>query len=356
MTLMAATVLPNRLIITQNAGKTSIHFAENTTELPHAFILHHPDRLVIDLKNTRIKSDFHTFSLQKTPILHIRIGFPRPGFTRLVFDLKYPIKVVPSTIHHRMTWALQPLAPQKELKITPSKVSLSHSKLIIIIDPGHGGHDPGALGPHGIAEKNVVLQTAQYLAYLINQNPSLHAVLTRNGDYFVSLSERLRIARKNKADLFVAIHADSFFNKYAEGASVYALSHHGATSVAARWLAIHENHSELNNIALGELDDQSYVLRSVLIDLAQTATIRDSLYLANSLLSTLQKVTRLHYRRVEQAPFMVLKSPDIPSILVEIGFLSNPKEESRLRDSSYQHTMAAALYRGICLYRAAYTG
>jgi N-acetylmuramoyl-L-alanine amidase len=222
--------------------------------------------------------------------------------------------------------------------------------IVVMIDPGHGGKDTGTIGKHGVEEKNIVLAISQRLADLINKQPNMHAVLTRNGDYFVTLHNRLQLSRESKADLFVAIHADSYFDDQSIGASVYALSHHGATSMAARWLADRENHSELGGVDLNGLGDKSYILRSVLIDLAQTATITDSIKLGTDVLDGLQEVTTLHYPHVEQAPFMVLKSPDIPSVLVETGFLSNPKEEERLQQPAYRDKLARALLSGIHSY------
>ena len=220
----------------------------------------------------------------------------------------------------------------------------------IVIDAGHGGKDSGALGVRGTVEKNVVLNIAKKLADEINQQPNRRALLTRHGDYFVSLRERLKLARRVNADLFVAIHADAYFDNNATGASVYALSQRGATSEAARWLAKRDNYSELGGVELNSLHDRSPMLRSVLIDLAQTSTIQDSIRLGNRVLDALDTISSLHYTRVEQAPFVVLKSPDIPSILVEVGFITNPKEEKRLADSFYQQKIAHALFQGIQQY------
>ncbi len=227
--------------------------------------------------------------------------------------------------------------------------------MVIVIDPGHGGKDPGAVGQHGTREKDVVLSIAKMLAERINKQPKMRAILTRDGDYYVSLRKRLQIARQHKADLFIAIHADSYFHKKARGASVYSLSHHGATSLAARWLAQRENHSELGGVDLNGLEDQSVILRSVLLDLAQTATNKASLRCGANLLDALGDVTKLHYPRVEQAPFMVLKSPDIPSILVEMGFISNISEENRLNNKKHQYQMATALFEGIANFQKKYS-
>ena len=218
---------------------------------------------------------------------------------------------------------------------------------MIVIDPGHGGKDPGAVGRRKTKEKKVVLSIAKYLKSYLNARPGYKAILTRKGDYYISLRQRLRIARKNKADLFVAIHADAFKHSRANGASVFALSERGASSEAARWLARKENYSELGGI---DLDDKGNLLRSVLIDLSQTATIGASLELGDAILKEMGHFAKLHKGRVEQARFVVLKSPDIPSILVETGFLSNYTEERRLRTSKYQKKMAYAIMKGIDKY------
>lgn len=224
--------------------------------------------------------------------------------------------------------------------------------VIVVIDAGHGGHDPGATGPHGIHEKNVVLAIARDLQYLVDQQPGMHAVMTRDGDYYVGLRDRLAIARKDKGDMFIAIHADAApeFSGEATGASVYALSLHGASSEAARWIAEKENYSELGGIDLDNIPDQDNMLRSVLIDLSQTATISDSLILGRSVLHQLAGLSPLHHDVVEQAPFMVLKSPDIPSILVETGFITTPYEEEHLGDPIYQRELAQALLAGVKNY------
>lgn len=221
--------------------------------------------------------------------------------------------------------------------------------LVIVLDPGHGGKDPGAGGSqgHGVQEKMIVLQIAKKLQNLLNQHSNTKAILTRQGDYYISLRERLHIARKNKADLFIAIHADAFNNPFSHGASVFALSQRGATSEAARWLAERENYSELGGV---NLTDKNYLLRSVLLDLSQTATISSSLELGEGILKNLGKITRLHNHRVEQARFVVLKSPDIPSILIETGFVSNFSEAIKLQDDQYQQQLATAIFNGIQSY------
>lgn len=219
-----------------------------------------------------------------------------------------------------------------------------------MIDAGHGGSDPGARGARGHLEKNVVLQIAKRLALKLNHTKNIRVTMTRTQDHFVPLRERLTLARKSKADLFIAIHADGYFNREARGASVYALSAHGATSEAAHWLAKQDNYSELGGVELNALKDKSPILRKVLIDLAQTATIKASLILGNDILQSLDDIATLHHKSVEQAPFLVLKSPDIPSILIETGFISNPQEERQLANPFYQNKIAQALAQGILQY------
>lgn len=224
--------------------------------------------------------------------------------------------------------------------------------VIVVIDAGHGGKDPGATGPNGVHEKNVTLAIARDLEEMVDQQKGMHAVMTRDGDYYVGLRDRLAIARKDKGDIFIAIHADAAPELAGEatGASVFALSLHGASSEAARWIAEKENYSELGGIDLDNIPDQDNTLRSVLIDLSQTATISDSLILGGAVLHQLGELSPLHHNVVEQAPFMVLKSPDIPSILVETGFITTPYEERHLQDPIYQHALAHALLGGVKSY------
>lgn len=250
----------------------------------------------------------------------------------------------PDLIRHEL---LQSIAVASKKINKTTKVD---RKLVIVIDPGHGGRDSGAVGKNGVKEKEIVMKVAKMLADKINESKRMRAVLTRSGDKYVSLRRRLQIARKHHADLFVAIHADAYMHSRAAGASVYALSPQGATSEAARWLAQQENHSELGKVELDELSDQSKMLRSIMIDLAQTATIRDSLHLGREVMNSLDDFSKLHRKRVEQAPFVVLKSPDIPSILVETGFITNLQEEKRLNSSAYQKKLADALFSGINAY------
>lgn len=240
-------------------------------------------------------------------------------------------------------------------KLINLKLSNKNHVFTVVIDPGHGGKDPGALGLHGTKEKDIVLSIAKKLAQEINRSKTMRAILTRDTDCFIPLRERLKLARGGKADVFIAIHADAYYTNNKEGASVFALSSRGATSEAARWLANRDNIAELGHVELDALQDHSHMLRSVLIDLAQTATIKDSLRLGANILNAINHVSLLHYSQVEQAPFVVLKSPDIPSILVETGFITNPHEEKRLNDARYQQKLAAVIYAGIKQYAKQYT-
>ena len=234
----------------------------------------------------------------------------------------------------------------------PADEQRSINRLVIVaIDPGHGGEDPGAVGPTGLREKDVVLQVAIKLRDRLNSVPGMRAMLTRDADFFVPLHERVRKARRVQADLFVSIHADAFFTPTARGASVFALSENGATSAAARWMANKENAADgVGGVSLASVKD-AQVLRA-LADMSTTAQIRDSLRIGREVLQLIGQVGTLHKRSVEQAGFAVLKAPDIPSILVETAFISNPDEEARLRDDAYQDKLVAALHTGIRRYFA----
>ncbi len=225
---------------------------------------------------------------------------------------------------------------------------LTSRMITIVLDAGHGGEDPGALGARGSKEKNITLSIAKKLKAQIDREPNMRAVLTRDGDYFLPLNSRVQKARKVQADLFVSIHADAFTRKEANGSSVFALSERGATSAFARYLAQKENESDLiGGVSINVKDPH---LARTLLDLSQTATINDSLKLGQAVLGKIGQINRLHKPRVEQAGFAVLKAPDIPSILVETAFISNPEEERRLTDSGYQDKMAASILEGIKKY------
>ena len=219
---------------------------------------------------------------------------------------------------------------------------------MIAVDAGHGGEDPGALGPNRLREKEVTLSIAKELVALINAQPGFTGKLTRTGDYFIPLKKRRALARNMKADLFVSIHADAFTKASARGASVFALSQNGATSETARFLAQRENESDLiGGVGDISLDDKDQVLAGVLVDLSMTATLNSSLQVGHHVLNSMGRIAHLHKRHVEQAGFMVLKSPDVPSILVETGFISNPEEARKLATASYRKQMAQSVFNGI---------
>ena len=223
--------------------------------------------------------------------------------------------------------------------------------IVIALDPGHGGEDPGAVGPSGLKEKDVVLAVALKLRERLNANRNIRVMLTRDGDYFVPLQDRVRKARRVQADLFVSIHADAFFTPQARGASVFALSDGAASSNAARWMADKENASDLVG-GINQLKVKDAAVLKTLLDMSTTAQIKDSLRLGSEVLGQIGRVGRLHKKQVEQAGFAVLKAPDIPSILVETAFISNPEEEAKLRDPAYQQKLVEALATGIARYFA----
>jgi N-acetylmuramoyl-L-alanine amidase len=232
--------------------------------------------------------------------------------------------------------------------VNKSDVKKVGRQIVVAIDAGHGGEDPGALGATGSREKDITLMVAKKLKQQIDNEPNMRGVLTRDGDYFIPLHGRVVKARKMQADLFVSIHADAFNNQSARGSSVFALSERGATSASARYLAKKENESDL--IGGVSLDDKDPILARTLLDLSQTATINDSLKLGKAVLAQIGEINKLHAKRVEQAAFAVLKSPDIPSILVETAFISNPEEERRLNDEAYQEQLVASILLGIKKY------
>ena len=248
--------------------------------------------------------------------------------------------------------APQATPPAASPAALPGDEQRSIDRLVVVaIDPGHGGEDPGAVGPTGLREKDVVLAVALKLRDRLNSVPGMRAMLTRDADFFVPLHERVRKARRVQADLFVSIHADAFFTSAARGASVFALSETGATSAAARWMANKENAADgVGGVNLASVKD-AQVLRAM-ADMSTTAQIRDSLTIGREVLALIGKVGALHKRSVEQAGFAVLKAPDIPSILVETAFISNPEEEARLRDEGYQDKLVEALHTGIRRYFA----
>ena len=368
------------------------------------FLVNNPDRIVVDLENAELSNTLSQLSSKigadDPYIKSVRVGRFKPGVVRLVFDLKaeakpsvfstkpfgeygyrlvldiYPAHPVDPLLTLMetdsakdaaagMNAAQQPAKAEKvpeeklakrveqEKAVNPRKGKAAPDLVRLVtvaIDAGHGGEDPGAKGRNGTFEKDVTLSIAKRVKAKLDEEPNMRGMLTRDGDYFIPLGERVVKARKVQADLFVSIHADAFVNSDARGSSVFALSDKGATSAAARWLAKRENEADL--IGGINIDVKDKYLKQTLLDLSQTATINDSMKLGRAVLSELGGINTLHKGMVEQAGFAVLKAPDIPSILVETAFITNPEEEARLSDDDYQDKMAAAIVSGITRYFA----
>jgi N-acetylmuramoyl-L-alanine amidase len=377
------------------------------------FSIKNPDRLVIDLEQVDLNEILNALNTKigndDPYIKSARVGRFKPGVVRLVLDLKTEVKpqlfnLKPVAEYgHRLVLDIFPVHPvdpliallqssgitihtpdpdiasmpavtasaepdtslpaisapqvvtstpvaEPETIPAPNRMAKSGRILIVAIDAGHGGEDPGARGRKGTNEKSVTLSIARKLKAQIDDLPGMRAVLIRDGDYFLPLDVRVNKARHARADLFISIHADAFVKPHARGSSVFALSESGATSTTARWLAKKENEADLiGGVNIAAKDP--YLART-LLDLSQTATISDSMKLAKHVLGELGGINTLHKRHVEQAGFAVLKSPDIPSILIETAFISNPAEEIRLNDSHYQEKMAIAILGGIKRYFA----
>ncbi|MFZ4062895.1 MAG: N-acetylmuramoyl-L-alanine amidase [Polynucleobacter sp.] len=378
---------------------------ESDTPLPITQqILTNPDRLVVDVQGMELNATLKDLVAKVKPndpyVSQIRIGQFQPGVMRLVFDLKEPVKPQLFTLdpvaeyQYRMVLDLYPSTPpdplmelvkssarkekaleksneeidliaqfaikkEKDAPKTPMAQAIPEIKEIpapakykrlitIAIDPGHGGEDPGAIGSMGSKEKNVVLSIAKRLRDKIEGEAYMRPFLTRDGDYFVPLHVRVQKARRVEADLFVSIHADAFIESRAKGASVFVLSQMGASSSMARWMANKENASDL--IGGINIKTQDKQVANLLLDMSTTAQIKDSLQVGNSILKQIGGFATLHKGKVEQASFAVLKAPDIPSILVETAFISNPQEEARLNDDAYQDRIAEAILKGIKEY------
>ena len=346
---------------------------ESGSPINHQLItLNNPARLVLDLEDIEGEKELTQLvgrvNTQDPHLLAIRVARHRPGVWRVVLDLKAEVSpqlfaVRPAgEYEHRLVLELYPSEPYDPLQALlemigdhsaePDKGKIRGKKrpLIIMLDPGHGGEDPGAIGKRGTYEKDIVLAIARKLKARIDKEPNMRALMTRDDDYFVPLAQRVHKARRVQADLFLSIHADAFHKSDVRGSSVFALSERGATSTAARWLAQKENNADL--IGGVNLNAGDPLLAKTLLDLTQTATINDSLKFGKTVLSELSEVNALHKRQVEQAGFAVLKAPDIPSILVETAFISNPEEEQRLRSETHQSKLAGALLEGIKAYFA----
>jgi N-acetylmuramoyl-L-alanine amidase len=371
------------------------------------FLIDNPSRLVIDIDRLELSPQLRELvgkvHNDDPFIAGVRVGQNQPRVVRLVIDLKQSIapqlfSLTPvAAYQHRTVFDLRPvqerdpllaLIAEKEQAEKEAAQSVQDAlgefigrvdkpkghpppgaaadvppaapantpqgkidRLIIVaLDPGHGGEDPGAIGPHGLKEKDVVLAIALRLRERINALPGFRAMLTRDADFFVPLHQRVQKARRVQADLFVSIHADAFMTPKASGASVFALSDKGATSAAARWMAERENAADLIGGANLKAKDETVV--RTLLDMSTAAQIKDSLRIGSEVLQRIGRVGRLHKAQVEQASFAVLKAPDIPSILVETAFISNPGEEAKLRDPAYREQLVDALTAGIQRYFA----
>ena len=371
------------------------------------FFVPSPPRLAVDIEgielNPALKALVAKVRSDDPTIAGIRVGQSAPGVVRLVLDLKQPITPQVFTLapvaayQHRLVFDLYPTQtvdplealiaerlketssarppadplgdliaqqsqkpvakpsppqPEPEVKLKPQPSAATDRLIIIALDPGHGGEDPGAIGPGGTREKDVVLRLAHRLRDRINSSPingnAIRAYLTRDADFFVPLHVRVQKARQVQADLFVSIHADAFFTPRPQGASVFALSHGGASSTAARWMAERENKADqIGGLNVGSKDPE---VKRALFDMSTTAQINDSLKLGGAMLGEIGRVGKLHKAKVEQAGFAVLKAPDIPSVLVEAAFISNPEEEAKLNSDEFQEQLASALMRGIEAY------
>jgi N-acetylmuramoyl-L-alanine amidase len=313
-------------------------------------VLKNPDRVVLDVAGARLAGSAHVAPAGAGAVKQVRMARRPSGELRIVLDLVRPIQAKSFLAAPNDHYGYRLVIDLGVSQGIDTPVKVEHAPpdardLIIAIDAGHGGEDPGAIGMHGTREKDVVLAIARELALKINAEPGMKAVLTRNGDYFVPLRDRMRRARAQQADLFVSVHADSIRDRRVDGSSVYILSQRGATDEASRWLAERENASDL--IGGVSLDDKDNVLASVLLDLSQSASLSASQVAAERVLHQLNRVGEVRKPQVQQARFMVLKSPDIPSMLVETAYISNPQEELRLRGAAHQAKLAAAIHQGV---------
>ena len=387
----AATVASARIWPAQEYTRLIL---ESPSPIAHQMmLLKDPQRLVLDLEGVEPDGELAQLVQRLRPsdphIRSIRLSRFRPGIVRLVLDLKDEVQpqifaLTPvGEYGHRLVLDIYPLTPPDPLMAlleTDTKTGksgapdvqadkpksrdsdqpaprdrskaapASRRPIIVALDPGHGGEDPGAIGRRGTREKNVTLAIARKIRALIDREPGMRTMLTRDDDYFVPLNVRVEKARRVRADLFVSIHADAFTTPTARGSSVFALSEHGATSSAARWLAQRENEADL--IGGVNLDNRDPILAKTLLDLSQTAQISDSLRVGRSVLEGIGAINPLHKGSVEQAGFAVLKAPDIPSILVETAFISNPDEELKLRSDRHQQQFAVSIVGGIKHYFA----
>ncbi len=362
--LVAAEIRDVRISATETGTRVVLDLSSPVKH--NAFLLDDPGRVVLDVSRTSLKSKLPA---AEGVVTALRSGkLPHNGL-RLVFEVTGQVTVLTSVVApagdagHRLILdiankaagaapkavSVTPAVPAAPVAIRPAHApSESGRDIVIAVDAGHGGVDPGASGKRGTHEKDAVLAIAKALAARINSEPGMKAVLTRDGDYFISLRERNTRARRAKADLFVSIHADAIANPDVSGSSVYVLSDRGASSEAARWLAERENAADLKGGI--KLDDKDAMLANVLLDLSQTASISASMVAADNVLKSLDRIGEVRKPRVQQAGFVVLKSPDIPSMLVETAFISNREDERKLSTPAHRSKLANAIFEGIEQY------
>ncbi|CCK77752.1 MAG: N-acetylmuramoyl-L-alanine amidase [Oleispira antarctica] len=345
----------------QSPAHTRLVFDLSEPHQHKIFTLDKPYRVVIDLAgNAQFKPDASKVDLDSTLVTSLRTGRQKNHDLRIVFQLRDDVSPKSSILppnkiypHHRLVVDLieknaTRIEPIKTVKTVADKVVHNKRDIIVAIDAGHGGEDPGAVGYRRTKEKTVVLKIAKKLANLLEKEPGYKPYLTRTGDYYIPLRDRTRKARDANADLFISIHADAFRNSQAHGSSVFVLSERGASSEEARYLAEKENEADLvGGVSLGDKDDH---VAMTLLDLSMTATRGSSLSVGTSILKRMDKISRLHKKEVGEAAFMVLKAPDIPALLIETGFISNPGEAKKLATSSYQNKMAREIFNGLTEY------
>ena len=356
MPLLASQVAIDGLRIRPSPERTRIVFDLGEPVEHKIFSLSDPHRLVIDITAAQLNVSVGNIELTNTPIRKVRSSLRNEDRdVRVVLDLTEEVRprsfVLKPIMQYGDRLVIDLYNQEQEVApvIAKSERTLTQMRdVIIAIDAGHGGDDPGAIGPGKVYEKDVVLGVAKILHDLFEAEPGFRARLIREGDYYIALRKRTEIARRSQADVFLSIHADAFKTPKVSGASVYAISQKGATSETARWLAAKENRADLiGGVGSVSLDDKDDLLAGVLLDLSMTASLSFSLEMGNQVLHALGKVNKLHKKRVEQAAFAVLKSPDIPSLLIETGYISNPGEARKLATKSHQQKLANAIFTGV---------
>jgi N-acetylmuramoyl-L-alanine amidase len=344
--------------VRQSPERTRIVF-DLTQPVEHRiFSLTDPQRLVIDISDARLLKPLRQVDLEGTPILAMRSSDRNDQDLRVVLDLSTQVKprsfVLKPIMQYGDRLVIDLYTNDQQLNPVVQKadrIARQMRDVVVAIDAGHGGDDPGAIGHGRLLEKKVVLSIANKLDRMFKKETGYKSVLIRKGDYYIAHRKRTRIAREIQADIFLSIHADAFKTAEASGASIYAISQQGATSEAARWLAEKENRADLiGGVGGVSLDDKGDLLAGVLLDLSMTASLSASLEMGESVLDAISGVNKLHKKHVEQAAFLVLKSPDIPSLLIETGFISNPGEARKLKSNSHQQKMAKAIFDGVTSY------